>query len=100
MFSVKCSNRINNRTLRLCSWNIGGAKDKLTNSVILEFLHNYDIIWILETKQIQTTNIPFFLVYYNASRYGSHRGGVMLLVKHNIQKFLMNVNMTLESNMV
>lgn len=60
-------------------------------------MHDYDIIWILETKQIQTLNIPGFLVYHNASRHGNHRGGVMLLVKHNFQKLLLNVNLTLES---
>ena len=60
-------------------------------------MHNYDIIFILETKQILTTNVPGFLVYHNASRHGNHRGGVMLLIKNHIQKFLLNVNLTLES---
>ena len=81
----------------MCSWNIGGAKDKLNNNATLEFLHNYDIIWILETKQVQTPTVPGFLVYHNASRHGNHRGGVMLLVKQIFHNYLVNVNLTLES---
>ena len=97
MFSIKCSNGVSNRKLKLCSWNIGGAKHKLNINQILEFLHNYDIIWILESKQIQSTNVPGFLVYHNASRHGNHRGGVMLLVKHAFKDYLENINISLES---
>ena len=55
------------------------------------------MIWILETKQIQSISVPGFLVFHKAYKGATHRGGVMLLVKNYFQKFLKNVNLTLES---
>ena len=69
----------------------------MNNNYTLDFLHNHDIIWILETKQIQSTNIPGFCVYYNGSHHGNHRGGVMLLIKQSFQNLIKNVNVSLES---
>ena len=69
----------------------------MNNESTLEFLHSYDIIWILETKQVQTLDVPGFLVYHNVSLHGNHRGGVMLLVKHEFQNYVLNVNLNLES---
>ena len=60
-------------------------------------MHDFDIIWILETKQIQSASVPGFLVYQNESRHGNHRGGIILLVKYSLQKFITNINLTLES---
>ena len=62
----------------------------------MAFLLKQDIIWILETKLVCTTEVPGFISYHNASRTGSHRGGVMLLIRHNLEKFVVNVNMTFE----
>ena len=64
---------------------------------MLKFLHEYDIIWISETKHVSTTNIPGFVVYHNVSHHGKHRGGIMLLVKCDVQRYLLNVNMNLDS---
>ena len=36
-------------------------------------------------------------MYQNESRHGKHRGGVILLVKYSLQKFITNINLTLES---
>ena len=60
-------------------------------------MHDFDIIWILESKQVQSSSVPGFSVYQNESRHGKHRGGVMLLVKYSLQKFITNINLTLES---
>ena len=51
----------------------------------------------LGTKQIQSISVPGFKVFYKAYEGATHRGGVMLLIKNNFQKFLKNVNLTLES---
>ena len=81
----------------MCSWNIGGAKDKLSNDITLKFLHEYDVIWILEVKQISSTRIPGFIVYYNPSKHGNHREGVMLLIKYEVQNYIKSVKLELES---
>ena len=94
---MTCSDGLVNRQIKICSWNICGAKDKLNNSQILKFLYEYDIIWILESKLVKTTCIPGFAVYHNVSRRGAHRGGVMLLVKHEFLKYIVRVNLDLES---
>ena len=60
-------------------------------------MHKYDVIWILETKQIQSISVPGFIVFYKAYKGATHRGGVLLLIKNNLQKLLKNVNLTLES---
>ena len=90
-------NGLMDRNIKICSWNICGAKDKLNNDSVLKFLHKYDIVWILEVKYIATTRIPGSIVYHNASQGGSHRGGVMLLVKYEIKKYLLSVKLDFDS---
>ena len=41
----------------MCSWNIAGARDKLSQENFKKFLRQYDVIWILETKLIKSTEI-------------------------------------------
>lgn len=54
--------------IRLCSWNIGGVKDKLQNNNILSFILNFHIIWLLETKSSQKFGVPGYTVYHNPSK--------------------------------
>ena len=85
----------------MCSWNIAGAKDKLHTSAeaknkIKEFVDQFDIIWILETKLILSTKISGFISHYNPSSAGEHRGGVLLLIKNYLGKYVVNVNTNFE----
>ena len=81
----------------MCSWNIGGARDKLNHGELDDFLDLFDVIWILETKLIKSTDISGFIPYYNPSAYGEHRGGILLLVKNYLEKYILNVNTDFES---
>ena len=85
------------RQIKMCSWNIAGAREKLQNERIHKFLCEFDIIWILETKCIKSKKVPGFITYDNPSVHGSHRGGVLLLVKNYLEKYILNVNTSLES---
>ena len=38
-----------------------------------------------------------FISYDNPSVHGKHRGGILLLVKNYLQKYILKVNMNLES---
>ena len=68
-------------------------KSKLQNECILDFLWQYDIIWISEVKTFSQTSIPGFNMYYNKSRYGQNRGGIVLLVKCTLAKFITKVSL-------
>ena len=85
----------------MCSWNIAGAKDKLHTSAtaknkIKEFVDQFDIIWILETKRIVSTKVSGFIPYYNPSTAGKHRGGILLLIENYPKKYILNVNTNFE----
>ena len=71
-------------------------KDKLQNQSILNFLLNFDIIWLLEVKHASQSSVPGFDIYYNKSKRGEHRGGVMMLVKCSISKYITKVDMDTE----
>ena len=79
-------------SLKLCSWNIGGLRDKLQNEDILNFVLGFDIVWLLETKYYFNVQVPGFTIYHNVSREGYHRGGVMMLVKHTIMNYKLSTN--------
>ena len=81
----------------MCSWNIAGARDKLSQENFKKFLRQYDVIWILETKFIKSTEISGFIPYYNRSVHGEHRGGILLLVKNYLKKYIVKVTTNLES---
>ena len=83
--------------VKMCSWNIAGAREKLNNENIIKHLRQFDVVWILETKMIKTTEISGFIPYYQPSRHGEHRGGILLLVKNYLEKYILNVNMNFES---
>ena len=43
----------------MCSWNIGGVKDKLLNADIFGFLIKNYILWLYETKRATQISVPF-----------------------------------------
>ena len=82
--------------LILCSWNIAGLKDKLKKSEILNFLLESDIVWISETKKCFNVSVPGFRVYYNMSKSGAHRGGIMVLIKDSLLEYVKCIDMDTE----
>ena len=56
-------------------------KDKLQDPKILEFILNFDIVWILQAKKYVNSSVPGFIFYKNVSREGQHRSGTVILVK-------------------
>ena len=80
----------------MCSWNIAGVKDKLQDPDILQFILNFDIVWLLEAKIVSNLSVPGFCLYHNPSQKGKHRGGVLLLVKNNIMKLITNIKLDCE----
>ena len=82
--------------MKLCSWNVAGLNDKLQNHVILDFVSTNDLIWLSETKKCFKVNIPGYSVYYNPSKSGTHRGGIMLLIRNKLQEFVKCIDMDTE----
>lgn len=83
----------NSNELKLCSWNICGVKEKLQDPDIFKFLVQYDMVWLLEVRNVHQKSVPGFYVYNNKSRKGHHRGGVMLLVKCALMPYVTRVDM-------
>ena len=43
-------------------------------------------------------HVPGFVMYHNPSKHGGHRGGVILLVKCNVMKYVTNVNLDVDGH--
>ena len=82
--------------MKLCSWNVAGLNNKLQNGVILKFISKNDIIWLSETKKCFKVTIPGYSVYYNPSKSGNHRGGIMLLIRNKLNEFVKCIDMDTE----
>ena len=50
----------------------------------------------METKQYFNLNVPGFIAYTNVSKSGTHRGGVVLLIKHKIAELVSNIDREVE----
>ena len=49
--------------------------------------------WLSETKICYNVSVPGFHVFYNPSKHGSHRGGIMLLIKEKLLEYVKCVDM-------
>ena len=82
--------------LKICSWNIAGLKDKLQNLDVLNFLLDFDIVWLSEIKSTLQRSVPGFDLYMNKCKENDHRGGVMMMVKCALAQFVTRVDMKTE----
>ena len=82
--------------MKLCSWNIAGLRDKLQKPDILNFVLQSDMVWLSETKKCFNVSVPGFRVFYNISRSGAHRGGIMLLIRDRLLEYVKCVDMNTE----
>ena len=67
-------------------------KDKLQDPKILEFILNFDIVWILQAKKYVNSSVPGFIFYKNVSREGQHRCGIVMLVKNKLAESISSVD--------
>ena len=83
----------NNCSLRIISWNINGARTKLENIHVYNFLSNYDIISVNEAKTPFNISFPGYISYYSKSVTGaaSLRGGTVVFVKNFLSGQIFNV---------
>ena len=81
------------RSLELCSWNVCGVKEKLQDKAILNFLIQFDVVWILEARSVHQKSVPGFQFYYSKSKKGHQRGGVIMLIKCALMPYVTRVNM-------
>ena len=69
---------------------------KVKKRLYFGFVSQSDMVWLSETKQCFNVSVPGFKVFYNCSKHGAHRGGIMLLVKDKLLEFVQCVNMESE----
>ena len=54
------------------------------------------MIWLSETKTCLNVSVPGFRVYYNPSKHGTHRGGIILLMKDSLVDYIKCIDMDTE----
>ena len=57
---------------------------------VLEFVLQFNVLWISEVKSIADIHIPGYVTYRNIERYNNH-GGIALFIKKNIKKIVKQV---------
>ena len=74
----------NDNALKIISWNINGAKSKLENMHVYNFLSNFDIISLNEVKSSMYISIPGYVSYKSKHVSGAAalRGGTVVFVKN------------------
>ena len=86
------------QTLRLCSLNICGIRDKVeTHPFLVHYVQSFDLIWLSEVKTGLRVSVPGYVTYQNVNMEHSHRGGIVLLVKNMFVSFVSYVDMSAPS---
>ena len=86
-----------NHFVKFLSWNINGAKTKIEKSNVFDFLSEYDVISLNETKTPLDVNIPGYISYKSKGVTGraSLRGGTVVLVRNNLASQVYNIDCTM-----
>ena len=87
------------KTFNAASWNIQSVKDKLSDRNMKKLLDKYDLIFLAEIKTSAKISCTGYKVYQHSAKKG-HRGGVALLVKPWLARFLRKVDKSFENVMV
>ena len=80
-----------NDFIRIASWNIQSVKDKLNEKLVREMLHVYDVVFLSKIKTTAKISCTGLEVFQHPAKQG-HRGGVALLVKPGLCKFVRNLD--------
>ena len=71
------------RKLSLGYWNIGRIGNKLENANVLQFLSNFDVIWVSELRTDMDVHLSGFKYFRNSEKYSNHCG-LWLLIKNDL----------------
>ena len=76
------------------SWNINGARTKLEQNSVYNFLSNYDIISLNEAKSSLDISIPGYVSYKSKNVLGnaSLRGGTVVMVRNHLANQVYNID--------
>ena len=61
---------------------------------MLRYAHMFDVLWLTEIKTGLSISVPGFVAYSNPDERNPSRGGIVLLVKTHLEKFVTKVDMT------
>ena len=91
---------MNKRQLQILSWNINGKFYLINTKIFHSFIYDYDIVYLCEThcSKDMKINLDGYKAYQNpckVSKKENPRGGVILYLKENIAKHVIDSNMEL-----
>ena len=72
------------------AWNIQAVKDKLSDKNMKKLLDKYDFIVLTEIKTTANISCTGCTVYQHSAKQG-HRGGVALVMKSWLTKFVIRI---------
>ena len=84
----------NNCSLKIIAWNVNGARTKLENMNVYNFLSNFDIISLNESKTPFNISIPGYISFQSKPVTGaaSLRGGTIVMVKNYLAPQVFNID--------
>ena len=80
--------------LKIISWNINGAKSKLENLNVYNFLSSFDIICLNEVKSSMYISFPGYVSYRSKHVSGAPalRGGTVVLIRNCLSSQVYNID--------
>ena len=81
------------------AWNIQSVKDKLSDKIMKKLVDKYDLLVLTEIKTSANISCTGFTVYQHSAKQG-HRGGVALLLKPWLSKFVKKIDKSYENVLV
>ena len=87
------------KSFNVASWNIQSVKDKLSDKLMKKMIDKYDFVFLTEIKTPLKISCTGFTVYQHSAKQ-SHRGGVALLLKPWLAKFVKKIDKSYENILV
>ena len=87
---------MNFKILKIAAWNIHSVNDKLSEKNVKNLLDTYAFVFLTEIKPSRNITCTGFTVFQNSAKQG-HRGGIALLIKHYLKKFVCNLDRSYEN---
>ena len=78
------------------SWNIQSVKDKLSDKMMKKLVDKYDLLVLTEIKTSANISCTGFTVYQHSAKQG-HCGGLALLLKPWLAKFVSKIDKSYEN---
>ena len=87
------------KSFNAASWNIQSVKDKLSDKLMKKMIDKYDFVFLTEIKTSLKITCTGFTVYQHSAKQG-HRGGVALLLKPWLARFVKKIDKSYENILV